>query len=200
MIPTLPRFGSGSRQGGGLSAPVAIGGFLVGAGVLVLFTLGSPGDPVYRLVRQVGVFVFAAPGLWMVWRGVRGLVRALRLRRLGVEGEAEVMRKWTEVSWSKSSSGMGGQTRTEQTYLDYRFSHRGRDYFMQRVSAPDPAARGVDKGSRVAIQLMDDDPSNNRLLAVPAHVTPVMRGLQIGAGALWAGAILVSLAPRSFGG
>ncbi len=179
-----------------------IGAFLVAVLFVwfVLFAIAEPGTPLDDAVRGAPVLLAFLCGLWMIWRGMRGLLRAWRLRQSGIEMDAEFLAKRRRtIRHRNRRSGEEGVfhkkvSSTSLEYVDYAI-HRDNQTTVVR-DAPLLLGKGAAMGrapGTVHIQVDPGDPGNSRLMATPAHVTYLIRAAQ-----LFAGCVLGIVIPVAF--
>lgn len=169
------------------------------------FTTTAPETTLHDAIRKAPFLLILLVGLWMLWRGLRGLLRARRLRRNGIEMDAELLdlRQRTHLHRHDDASRDGvfrkGPSVSSTEYVDYAFEHDTEKTVVRDA----PLLRGVGRTlgrlpDTVHIQVDPDDPGNSRLMVTPPHVTYVIRTIQVFAGCAAAIVAAVGFAERLF--
>lgn len=164
-----------------------------------LVTTTEPGTQIHEFAWKGPLMMALLVCVWMVWRGIRGTLRARHLRRNGIELDAELLqiRRKTSRHHDPEAQHDGvfkkAPSIASMDYVDYVIHHD--DQHVTMKGAPmllGPGARLGRESGTVCIQVDPNDLRNNRLMATPSHVTFVLRALQVLVG-IGIGTFAVSL-------
>lgn len=148
----------------------------------------QPGDPVADILFNwsplIGALFFGGVGLVVLVLGFRTFVKAAKLRKSGVEGQAVVRRKWIKRGYVRRED-RNRTTPTKYHYLEYERETDGRAVSAREV-APIDLWRAVEPGDSVEVIYLP----RGKLMRLAAWSHKIGHGA--GAGQMIIGALMVS--------
>lgn len=166
---------------------VRLVGVLAGADLLAwigVFIFSDPGSAMYHVMILNAAAVVLCVSGWTIWRGVRGLLRAISLRRVGVEVDAEIVdhRSGDRIAHTKRTGLSDLNTPLSSLdFISYKVELDGETRLIH--DAPVLYSKRSFLLSRkpgtVHVQVTADDLSNTRPMVTPSHVAPIMRAGQV---------------------